>query len=205
MDHLFTSGAASLNFNEFRVLLSRCANIINDRPLGVRHHNKAVNELVPITPNLLLLGRTSTSPLDTVQFDEGSDRYTHRAKFIDEVISLWWEMWYHQAFDSLFPLPKWKEQMPNLKSGDICMIKYERKVGKGDYRLCRVAEVHPDKKGLVRTVTVAFRPISSKEKSLPYLPKDLTKMKVGINRLVLICPAEDIEHNEEIIDGTSDL
>ena len=205
MTHFFTSGAGSLNFSEFQALLARCACIINDRPLGVRHHNKAVDEVLPITPNLLLLGRTSSGPLDTEKFDEGNDRYTCRAKFVDEILSLWWDMWYAQVFDSLFPLPKWKEQMPNLKAGDICMLKYDRKVGKGDYRLCRVDEVHPDEKGLVRTVTVAFRPISNKDKSLPYISKALSKMKVGLSRLILICPVENIDNNEEIIADATDL
>ena len=52
--------------------------------------------------------------------------------------------------------------------------------------------MHPDEKGLVRTVAVAFRPPSSKEKSLPYTSKELKEMKVGLNRLVLICPADKV-------------
>ena len=87
--------------------------------------------------------------------------------------------------------------MPNLGVGDVCLLKYDKKVGKGDYRLCKVDEVHPDEKGLVRTVTVLFRPPSSKEKSLPYKSKDLSKMKVGVNRLVLICPASDVYNDEK--------
>ena len=144
--------------------------------MGVRHHNKATDEILPITPNLLLLGRTSSGPHDVAKFDNEDDRY----------------LWFPQAFDSLFPLPKWKERMPNLSPGDVCLLKYERKVGKGDFRLCKVVEVHPDEKGLVRTVTVAFRPPSSKEKSLPYTSKELKEMKVGLNRLVLICPADKV-------------
>ena len=113
------------------------------------------------------------------------------------MLSVWWNLWYHQAFDALFPLPKWKEAMPNLNPGDVCLLKYDRKIGKGDFRLCKVEEVHPDDKGLVRTVTVIFRPISSREKSLPYTSKELSRMKVGLNRLVLICPAEKVYSDEE--------
>ena len=192
MDHMFTSGASSLNFNEFSSLLAKCACVINERPLGVRHHNSAVNELVPLTPNLLLLGRAGSSPPDVARLDDGDNRFKMRKNFIDEIFTLWWDMWFRQAFDSLFPLPKWKERMPNLSPGDVCLLKYERKVGKGDFRLCKVVEVHPDEKGLVRTVTVAFRPTSSKEKSLPYTSKELKEMKVGLNRLVLICPADKV-------------
>ena len=145
-----------------------------------------------MTPNLLLLGRTASGPHDVAKFDDGDDRYIRREKLIEEISSVWWDMWFHQAFDSLFPLPKWKERMPNLGPGDVCLLKYDRKVGKGDFRLCKVDQVHPDSKGLVRTVTVLFRPLSSREKSLPYKSKELSQMKVGINRLVLICPAQQV-------------
>merc|ERR1711867_146524 len=128
----------------------------------------------------------SSGPHDIARLDEGYYKFFLREKFIEELLALWWDLWYPQAFDSLFPLPKWKERMPNLSPGDVCLLKYERKVEKGDFRLCKVVEVHPDEKGLVRTVTVAFRPPSSKEKSLPYTSKELKESLV----LALVCPAD---------------
>ena len=90
-----------------------------------------------------------------------------------------------------------KDEMPNLAAGDVCLLRYEGKVGKGDYKLCKVEEMQPDNKGLVRTVTVAFRPLSAK-KSLPYHSKELTKMIVGVNSVVLIsCKAEKVFSNAE--------
>ena len=60
LDLLMPKGASSLNFNEFRCLLTKCSNIINDRPLGIRHLRRGVEgELIPVTPNTLLLGRNS--------------------------------------------------------------------------------------------------------------------------------------------------
>ena len=49
----------TINYAELTVLLSRVSNIINDRPLGVRLLSS--DELVPVTPNMLLLGRTGGS------------------------------------------------------------------------------------------------------------------------------------------------
>ena len=46
----------TINFAELTVLLSRVANIINDRPVGVKFLTD--DELLPVTPNMLLLGRT---------------------------------------------------------------------------------------------------------------------------------------------------
>ena len=87
---------------------------------------------------------------------------------------------------SLFPYNKWKEEKENLEPGDVCLLKYEKKIGKGDYRLCKVETVEKDLKGLVRTVEVLMRPRDSREKSLPYKSKQMVMMKVPVQRLVLI-------------------
>ena len=135
---------ASLNYTELCSLLARAANIINDRPLGVRHHGGAEGELVPITPNLLLLGKTSSEVQDEERYEEGPDKFTKRQKHMEELLSLWWSMWYAQVFDSLFPFNKWKEEKRNLEIGDVCLVKYDQKVGRADYRLCKVGEVDKD-------------------------------------------------------------
>ena len=194
MDLLMVSGASSLNFNEFRCLLNRAADIINDRPLGVRHRKQGVEgELLPITPNLLLMGKSSSStPEAPKAFDEADDQFTKRAAFITELETVWWNLWFTQAFDALFPLPKWKVRRDNLTPGDIVLVGWEAKMGKGQYRLARVKEVEKDEKGLVRTATVEMRPRDSREKSLPYRSKALYTMRVAIQRLVLICPIEQV-------------
>ena len=80
----------------------------------------------------------------------------------------------------------------NLTPGDIVLVGWEAKMGKGQYRLARVKEVEKDEKGLVRTATVEMRPRDSREKSLPYRSKVLYTMRVAIQRLVLICPIEQV-------------
>ena len=49
-----------LNYAKLGTLLAKVANIINDRPIVVKGLTE--DELVPITVNQLLLGRTSSSP-----------------------------------------------------------------------------------------------------------------------------------------------
>ena len=193
LDLLMVSGANSLNYAEFLSLLRRCANIINDRPLGVRHHSTGVeDEILPITPNLLLLGRTSTGPLDTVQLEEEEDKFSRRASFIAELEGIWWGMWFRQCFDSLLPYRTWKDRKQNLEVGDVCLMGWEEKLGKGSYRLCRIVDVEIDETSLVRTVTVESRPRASRERGLPYRSKDLERKRIAIQHLVLICPVEKI-------------
>ena len=190
LDMLMLSGAGSLNFAEFVALVRGIANLINDRPLGVRHHNKGVEgELVPLTPNLLLLGKTSTGDLNSSAIEDGEDRFSRRAALVDKLERSWWDLWFRTCFGSLFPFDKWKETMGNLKVGDIVLCGHEKRLGKGEYRLARVKEVLPDESGLVRSAIIEFRPRGGPA-GLPYTSKGLEERKVPVQKLVLIQPVE---------------
>ena len=62
LDHLLANTIITekptLNYAELQALLSRAANIVNYRPIGVKSLTE--DELVPLTVNQLLLGRTAT-------------------------------------------------------------------------------------------------------------------------------------------------
>ena len=89
--------------------------------------------------------------------------------------------------------------MGNLGVGDIVLLAWEEKLGKDHYRLARVVSVEKDAKDLVRTATVELRPRDSREPGLPYLSKGMLQMRVAVQRLVMICPAEKVpsDHEEE--------
>ena len=63
LNHLLANTIVSekptLHYAELQTLLSRAANIVNDRPIGVRSLTE--DELVPLTVNQLLLGRQGLS------------------------------------------------------------------------------------------------------------------------------------------------
>ena len=65
------------------------------------------------------------------------------------------------------------------------MMKYSGNI-RDDYRLAKVLEVYPDKKGLVRTVKVGFRRRDKREKPDAYWKKPLTEEIVAIQRLALL-------------------
>lgn len=119
MTHLTNGGP--MNYAEYCSVLARAANIINDRPLGVRHHGGAEGDLVPITPNLLLHTKTESGDLETDKYEDSPDKFTRRQKFMEDVLDHWWRMWYSQVSSSLVPLRKWKEVKENVKPGDICL------------------------------------------------------------------------------------
>ena len=190
LEHL--TGGGDLRYDQYNCVLAQAANIINDRPLGIRHHSGAEGDLVPVTPNLLLLTRTDGG-IHVENKYENPDKYVRKQRHMEELLNQWWQLWYSQVFSSLFPLNKWKEQQKNLKAGDVCLVKYDRKVGKADYRLCRVKDVDLDSKGLVRTVRVLMRPRDRREASLPYKSKNMITLELPVQRLVLISSAEEAE------------
>jgi hypothetical protein len=51
--------------------------------------------------------------------------------------------------------------------------------------------VHPDEKGIVRTVSINIRKPNSKEKPTEIFKNTLLKEKVGVQRLIVIQPAND--------------
>ena len=79
----------------------------------------------------------------------------------------------------------------SLRPKDIVLVLYSKQVGKGDYRLGRVLRVHPDSHGIVRTVTVGLRGKDRSSGTLPYVPKPLDEISVGVQRVAVICPAEE--------------
>jgi hypothetical protein len=116
---------------------------------------------------------------------------------IEEMENLWWEQWRKQVFPSLIPYKKWKVEHRNPRIGDIVLVHYPSKVSKGEYRLARITDVHPDQHGVTRTVTVGMRPRDAREKvstKPPHLPsKPLVTPELAIQRIIVILPVEEQE------------
>ena len=180
-----------LSYAELITLLAKISNSINSRPLGVKNVSAdSLQEdfLVPITPNHLLIGRSdgAVPPLD---YDDSSS-CTARLAYVTELYNTWWEAWIQQVLPTLMPIRKWKRRCKNLCIGDVVMLYYEGNL-KDDYRLARVMQVHPDKSGLVRTVTIGYRRRNKNEKAEVYKKKPLVLEQVSVQRLSLLLPKDE--------------
>ena len=67
---------------------------------------------------------------------------------------------------------------------------YDRKVGKGEYRLGRIMATHPDGHGRVRTVTVGMGR-KDRDKTAVYVSKPLDELRIGVQRIAVIYPIEE--------------
>ena len=141
-----------LTFSELQLAFYEITNVINSRPIGVVPHSDPEYP-TPITPNDLLLGRSSnevpSGPFDT------KPSLTKRFRFIQQLVDDWWKKWYDLVLPSLVPSYKWSNIKRNVQVNDICLIRY--KGIRSKYRLGRVTTVHPGKDNLVRRVTLQYR------------------------------------------------
>merc|ERR1712198_461247 len=94
-----------LTAKEYENMLLRCANAINSRPLGLRHHGGANPEYHVITPNLLLVGSRNDTGLSDIIENVDNSIHTRRYAFVEKVYWDWWQVWKTQVFESLPHLP----------------------------------------------------------------------------------------------------
>jgi hypothetical protein len=189
-----------LSYGEMQVLMADIMDKMNNRPIGLKSLTEEF--LVPLTPNCLLLGRTSSRVPTLGEHDYKVENYTSRLRYNMELMQFWEREFERQVFFSLLPYQKWKDakRHTNLRVGDVCLLMYPGKI-QDKYRYCRVDDVHPDQDGVVRNVTVSLRCRNSREKLLLYQARKPMKMKVGIQRLSLICPQEEIQNQLNAASG----
>jgi hypothetical protein len=194
LDHMLATtlvaGKPTLHYSELVTVLAQAANIVNDRPIGAKQMTEG--DLVPVTVNQLLLGRTSTTGPRHGTRDAEED-FKACSAYHDNLLDTWWALWRQQGFSSLLPYYRHKDakRNTNLRTGDVCLLMYDNKI-KNTYRLCRIAEVFESEDGLVRTVRVGYRERRAGAAHV-YKSTALTEMEVAVQRLVLLVPEEELE------------
>ena len=173
----------TLTFSELQMTFFEIANIINSRPLGVITSSDP-EQPKPITPNDLILGRAS-SDVPQGPFDMKKS-ITKRFRFLQNLVTEWWESWYQVVLPSLVPSYKWLQRHRNVEVGDVCLIRYG-KDKRATYRLGRVKEVKKGVDGLVRTVVLKYK-----------LPEEKRYRTVDrpIHGIAVIVPTE-VQTNDE--------
>ena len=76
-------GFACLDFIEFRMLLTKCVDMINSCPIRVL---LTEDDLQPLTPNHLLISRASSGQVSQESLGDG-DKYCKRMKYVAKLSS----------------------------------------------------------------------------------------------------------------------
>ena len=172
-----------LSYPELVTLLANISYTVNSRPLGLANVSQSSQQddnMLPLTPNMLLLGRSSnfSPPMDF----SPDDRFCARLAFIGQVEKEWWDRWIKVVLPTLFSYKKWKVQQKNLEVGELVMLRYPGHF-KDDYCIAKVSDVHPGDDGLVRQVTVSYRKKNSRESPSVFRSKPLIAERVAVHRL----------------------
>ena len=170
-----------LSFEELQTVFFEVANILNSRPLGI-YARPGDDPLDggPITPNHLLMGRaTSQIP----QFKYTNVSLTKRVKFIQEIVSQFWNKWHIVAFPSLVPQYKWRVQERNMCVGDVVLMKDES-ASPGVFKLGQISGVRVSDDGCVRSVTVRYVKSADGARVHGYASRP-------VHKLVVILPVDE--------------
>ena len=183
-----------LDLHQFSAVLLKVAAIINSRPLSAKAGVEG--DYHAISASDILLGRAGRkrlqAPTEDVDTDTPEDVAVKRALLHQEHVGEeFWRLWVSQCFSEMVPRTRWKVASRDVQVGDLGHLKFDSKVSRPEWRLCRVDQTFPGQDGHVRTIEVSFRPRHTTEKVLPYCHKKSNKITVGVQRFALLCPIEE--------------
>lgn len=134
---------------------------LNSRPLCPLEDNP--DSLIALTPGHFLIGQALMAlpqPGACLKLTNNLSRY----QFLQKLVQEFWDIWSHEYLGRLQQRPKWKKAQPNLKEGQMVIIK-EDTLPPVKWLLGRILKTFPGKDNLVRSAevkcknTVITRPI----------------------------------------------
>lgn len=146
---LLRDQSISLDDESLHTVMCEVEQIVNNRPLTPSSDNP--NDLDMLTPNHLLLGRRNTNMPPGMFTPE--DKYVKRRwRQIQHIANVFWSRWSKEYIPLLQERQKWLKSSRSIAVGDIVLITASSP--RNTWLMGRVTEVHPDRKGLVRVVTL---------------------------------------------------
>ncbi len=170
------ASGAGLIKEEWDTLLAEVMEMVNSRPLAV---TGGVESFCPITPNHLLLGR-STAGVPAVP-EQGGERLTRRLRYVGELADEFWAKWTAHVLPIIRRQNRWFEEGREVRVDDVVLLRYESRVQR-QYKLGRVVEAAPSEAdGRVRTVVVAYCAADGGER----------RVRRSVHTIAVIIPVED--------------
>jgi hypothetical protein len=181
-------GNHRMSASEFLTVCTEIANLMNERPLGIRPGLDSPIQL--LTPNCLLMGRCTAKNPGGWQPESGS--LITRFEMVQSVVKEFWHNWRELYAPSLVWDQKWHTSTRNLEVGDVVLIS-ESNALKGEYRLGIVRNVFPSPDGLVRKVSLAYKNFKVGEKVYEYSGSPDVMVTRSVKRLSLLVPVSNTD------------
>ena len=193
-------GNIKLTPTELQTALFEVADLCNQRPIGLNKVPEADGKFKVLTPNCLLMGRTSSAvPNDSAipMHMKKRERYL----LIQQVTRDFWERWVAEVTPMKVVRQKWHETSRNLTLGDIVLV-HDVNAIKGSYKLAKVISVKMSADGLVRAGIVQYRIPYEKDKKSEYTGGKLISLSRSVQRLTLILAVEELDHDVIVNNGS---
>ncbi|XP_055844957.1 uncharacterized protein LOC129911250 [Episyrphus balteatus] len=141
-------GASILTFEEMYTVLTQIEAILNSRPLCVISDN----DLNPLTPAHFLIGEPFTAVPEPTTLSTPLNRLSHW-NHLQNMVQGFWKRWHVEYITTLQERSKWKTATPNLKPGDLVIIK-EPNLPPTKWLLGKIEAATQGTDGRVRVATV---------------------------------------------------
>lgn len=155
-------GKSVFTFEEYSTLLSQVEACLNSRPLCPI--SNSIEDLEVLTPGHFLIGQPLNALPEPNLLNERSVP-SRRWKHMQYMTQQFWSQWSKDYLNNLQQRQKWNHIVPNLKKGDIVILK-EDNTSPTIWPLARINQIFPGKDGLTRVVelrtatTTLKRPIT---------------------------------------------
>lgn len=143
-------GSNRLAVLEFNSLVVRIEGILNSRPLSMQYED--VQDELAITPAHFLNAYPVSDAVTDPPIDE-NQTLGSKWRLIQYLHQQFWKKWHMDYINNLQLRHKWQVERENIQAGDVVLIR-EENYPPQHWCFGKVLEVHPDKEGNVRNVTL---------------------------------------------------
>lgn len=127
-------GESKLSFAGLQTVLFEVANLLNERPIGLKPGSD-VNAGSYLCPNELLLGRASNNHAPVGAWLESDT--SKRMVCLSNIVTAFWRKWQRDFFPSLVVQQKWHTAKRNVEKGDLVLVQDSNSV-RGVWKLAQV-------------------------------------------------------------------
>ena len=166
-------GEQIMSFSELQMCLYEAAQLVNQRPIGMKFIGQSQTYL---SPNDLLLGR-ATADVPQGPFKERASN-AYRFDFLQQIVNAFWKRWIREVFPSMVVEPKWHVEQRNLIEGDVVLMQDANAV-RGEWRKAVVVKPIISKDDKVRRVMIEYGSGGHK-----------VKVERAVQRLILLAPVD---------------
>ena len=147
---LLQSGRARLTHEVLVTFMAEITAIINARPL-VPVSSDPEHPFI-LTPSMLLTQRAGTTSTPQCDFSQ-NELLKHQWKRVQYLAEEFWNRWRKEYLTTLQPRQKWQQKRPDIKEGDVVLLK-EKQVRRNEWPMGVVVNTVLSKDGLVRKAEI---------------------------------------------------